>query len=101
MKNNTLVSVRSNCNFSLDYETGKLRPQTEVILITSAPKYVVDKKQTGIMKDMEVTEYRFITSLEGVNQLIGELQLLVNNINHFEQLAGSMNAIIVASNKKQ
>ena len=45
MKSNTLISVRSNCNFALDYETGKLRPQTEIILITTSPKYVINKKK--------------------------------------------------------
>ena len=93
MKNNTLISVRSNCNFSLNYETGELNPQTEVILITSAPKYILDKKRTGFTKDIEITEYRFISGLEGVNKLIGELQLVVKNMNNFEQTAAAFNVI--------
>jgi len=94
MKSNTLLSVRTNCNFSLDYKSGKLHPQTEIILITSAPKYVLDKKKTGIDKVLGVTEYRFLSSLEGINHLIGELQLVVKNMNSFEQTAASFNVII-------
>jgi hypothetical protein len=100
MKNNTLISVRSNCNFSLNYETGMLQPQTEVILITTAPKYVLDKKKSGFTKEMDITEYRFISGLEGVNKLIGELQLVVKNMTAFEQSAAAFNVIIEA-NKKQ
>lgn len=101
MKNNTLVSVRSNCNFALNYETGNLHPQTEIILITSAPKYVLDKNQTGFTKEMDITEYRFLSSLEGINKLIGELQLVVKNMNAFEQAAASFNVIIEAYKKEQ
>lgn len=101
MKNNTLLNVRSNCNFSLNYETGKLHPQTEIILITSAPKYILNKKHDGVDKAMDITEYRFISGLEGINQLIGELQLVVKNMNAFEQTAASFNVIIEASKQAQ
>lgn len=100
MKNNQLLSVRSNCDFSLNYETGLLHPQAEVILITSSPVYVIDKKKNNIVKDMEVSEYRFKSTLEGINKLIGELQLVVKNMNEFDQLAGGLNAII-SSHKEQ
>lgn len=101
MKSNTLISVRSNCNFSLNYKTGKLHPQTEVILITTSPKYVLDKKQTGFTKEMDITEYRFLSGLEGVNKLIGELQLVVKNMNAFEQTASSFNVIIESAKNAQ
>lgn len=97
MKSNNLISVRSNCNFALNYETGKLHPQTEVILITTAPKYVINKKKDGYTKETDISEYRFISSLEGINTLIGELQLVVKNMNAFEQTAASFNVIIEAS----
>jgi len=94
MKSHELISVRSNCNFSLDYKSGKLIPMTEVVLITSEPKYVLNKQRDGFKKDVEINEYRFISDLDGINQLIGELQLLVNNINKFEQTAVGINTII-------
>lgn len=101
MKSNNLISVRSNCNFALNYETGKLHPQTEVILITTSPKYVLDKKGSKFSKEMDITEYRFLSSLEGINTLIGELQLVVKNMNAFEQTAASLNVIIEASKNAQ
>ena len=94
MKNNTLVSLRSNCVFALDYQSGKLIPQTEVILITTNPKYVLNKTMDAFRKEQEITEYRFHCDLEGVNKLIGELQLLVKNMNNFEQTSAAFNAII-------
>lgn len=100
MKSNNLISVRSNCNFALNYETGKLHPQTEVILITTSPKYVLDKKGSKFSKEMDITEYRFLSSLEGINTLIGELQLVVKNMNEFEQLSASFNAIIKSAKEQ-
>ena len=100
MKSNTLISVRSNCNFNLNYETGKLHPQSEVILITTSPKYVLDKKQTGFTKEMDITEYRFLSGLDGINKLVGELQLVVKNLNAVEQSAASFNVIIESAKQK-
>ena len=101
MKNKTLISVRSNCDFALNYETGKLHPKTEVILITTSPKYVINKKGDGLIKSAEVDEFRFISDLEGVNKLIGELQLVVKNMNAFDQTASSFNAIIQSAKEQQ
>lgn len=101
MKNKTLISVRSNCDFALNYETGNLHPQTEVILITTSPNYIVNKKKGTIEKDIEVDEFRFKSDLDGINKLIGELQLVVKNMNAFEQTAGSFNAIIQSAKEQQ
>ena len=96
MKSNTLISVRSNCNFGLNYKTGKLYPQTEVILIVTSPKYVLDKKKTGYTKEVDINEFRFLSSLDGLNTLIGELQLLVQNVNHFEQMSAALNTVLAS-----
>ena len=100
MKNNIMLSVRSNCNFSLDYTKGTLHSQAEIIIITSAPKYSINKKQNELTKDLEISEYRFLSNLEGLNKLIGELQLVVSNITHFDQMASSLNVIIESSKSK-
>jgi len=100
MGNNHLISVRSNCNFSLDYETGKLHPETEIIILTSTPKYVIDKKQTSINKEQGVKEYRFKSGLAEINKLIGELQLVVQNMNVYDQMSGSLNTIIQSLKNK-
>ena len=98
MKSKTLISVRSNCDFSLNYEEGTLHPQTEVILITTSPKYKLGKDK--LIKDQEIEEFRFKSTLEGINLLIGELQLVVKNMNAFEQTAGSFNAIIKSAQER-
>jgi len=99
MKKGTLISVRSNCNFHLDYDSGRLIPQAEIIILVTTPKYVVDKKKTGIIKEMEVQELRFNAELGGINELQGQLQLLVKNMNNFEQTAGAINSIIQSQNE--
>ncbi len=99
MKNRTIISVRSNCDFGLNYETSNLHPQTEIILITTSPQYTINSKGDALKKSIGVDEFRFKTDLDGLNKLIGELQIAVNNINHFNQLAGSLNTIIESHKK--
>lgn len=94
MKSKTIVSVRSNCNFALNYESGKLVPTTELIIITTEPKYELNKKGDALIKTQHVSEFRCQTDLEGVNRLIGELQILVKNCNAFEQTSHAINALI-------
>lgn len=101
MKNKTIISIRSNCDFSLNYETSNLHPQVELILIASSPKYSLDKKATKIIKEQDVEEFRFKCDLQGVNRLIGELQLIVKNMNQFEQLSASFNSLIEQSKDKK
>lgn len=99
MENKQLVSVRSNCTFALDYNSGKLHPQTEVIIITQSPNYVVRKDK--IVRELKADEFRFRSTLEGINALIGELQVLVQNMNNFEQTAGAFNVIIESARQRQ
>lgn len=101
MKSNTLISVRSNCNFALNYENGNLVPQAEIILIATSPKYEINKKKDGFTKEVAIQEFRVISSLDGINTLIGELQLLSKNINAFEQLAAQFNVVIKSSKEPE
>jgi hypothetical protein len=101
MKNNTLVSVRTNCDFSLDYETSKLNPQSEIIILTTTPIYKLTKKDDSFTKEQDIEEFRFKASLTGINALIGELQLVVQNMNAFEQLASGLNVVIENSKIKK
>lgn len=101
MKDKQIISVRSNCDFSLNYETGKLHPCGEIIILTTAPKYEITKKQDSIVKGVELEEFRFKGSLKSVNELIGQLQLLVQSMNTFEQMAAAFNTIITSSKEKE
>lgn len=95
-----LVTLRSNTNFSINYETNNLKPQVELILLSSEPKYEVNKKGE-IMKGHELGEFRIFTTMEGVNAMIGDLQLLVSQLQTFEQLSAGMNTLIESAKQKK
>jgi len=88
-----LASVRSNLNFTVNYENGHLVPVVEVILLVQKPTYTQNKKG-DVLKNVGLQELRFETSLNGVNVLIGELQAMLANLNNYEQLAASINHVI-------
>ena len=98
MENKQLISVRSNCTFGLDYESNKLKPQTEVVLIMQEPIYV--NKKDKIVREHKATEFRFRANLEGVNMLIGELQVLDLQMQSFDQMSHAFNNIIENSKPK-
>ena len=93
-----LVTIRSNTNFSINYENSNLKPQVELIILTAEPKYEVNKKGE-IMKSEELGEFRLFTTIDGINAMIGELQLLASQINKFEQLSVGINSLIENSKK--
>lgn len=88
-----LISFRSNTKFSINYETSNLVPEIELILLSTEPKYEVNKK-FEVMKGSELSEFRIFTSLDGINNMIGELQELARRLQTFEQLSVGMNQII-------
>jgi hypothetical protein len=92
-----LLSVRSNTKFVVNYETGKLHPEIELILLSVEPKYKVEKDT--LKKGQEVTEFRIFSDLDGVNALIGELQLLVTGMQQFKQLSAGINSLITVNKK--
>ncbi len=89
-----LAGVRTNQDFGLHYEKGKLIPQTEVIILVEQPKYVVTKDKANIKRDSEIKEFRFKCGTAGLNDIIGQLQQAARVAEHYEQMAGSLNAII-------
>ena len=88
-----LLSFLSNTTFSIDYETSNLTPQVEMIILSTEPKYEMNKKQE-IMKGQELSEFRIFTSLEGINLMIGELQAVASNLQKFQQLSSGLNGLI-------
>jgi hypothetical protein len=99
MTKQILIHVRSNCKFALNYENSNLVPEAELILLSSAPKYEWNK-QGKIAKGQTVEEFRINIDLASVNRLIGELQLLAQQMSSFDQLSGSINTIIENSKTK-
>lgn len=88
-----LISVRSNQYFGVNYETGKLIPQTEVIILVEKPKYL--SKGSKIHRSSEISEIRFKAGTEELNHLIGQLQSAQRVAAQFEQMAGAFNEIII------
>ena len=87
-----LVSVRSNQNFGLDYEKGKLIPQTEIIVVVQKPVYKV--KGDSIIKTTGLDELRFEVGLVGLTALIGQLEAAQKACLHFEKMASVLNQVI-------
>lgn len=96
-----LVSVRSNQNFSVDYENGKLQPQTEIIILVEKPKYIISEKEDAIEKTAEVSELRFSCGLRGLNHLIGQLQQAQKVVMQYDQMAGVINEVIISQKPKE
>lgn len=88
-----LISVRSNQDFGLDYQSGKLIPQTEIIVLIEKPAYAT--KGDKIQRSTKVEELRFKTGSQGLLALIGQLEAAQRNCAHFEKMAGVLNEIIV------
>lgn len=93
-----LISFLSNTTFALDYETNNLTPQVELVLLSVEPKYELNKKGE-INKSQELSEFRIFSSLEGINSLIGDLQLLSSQLQNFQQLSSGINTLIENSKK--
>lgn len=88
-----LTSVRTNQSFTVEYSSGKLIPQTEVILLIEKPKYT--QKGDKINKGSEIQELRFTTSTNGIRSVIGMLEDSLKVSDMYEKLSGSINNIII------
>lgn len=93
-----LVSVRSNQDFGLDYKSGKLIPQTEVIVLVQCPEY--KSKGDKIARSYGIKEVRFKCGSEGIAHLIGQLEHAQRIALQFEKMAGQFNEIIVNTESK-
>ena len=88
-----LTSLRSNQTFSVDYLSGTLIPQTELILLVEKPKY--SQKGDKIIKTSEIQELRFTTGTNGIKHIIGMLEEALKISDNYEKLSGNINNIIV------
>lgn len=82
---------------TLEYnpESNTMQPTSEVVMLMSTPNYVVENEE--IKKKIKLEEFRFKTTLEGINSLIGQLKLLSNTMNTFTQLGESLNTVLSES----
>ena len=84
MTKKTLLQIRTNSSFSVDYSNSNLVPEVELILLFSEPEYQLTTKKDGIKKGNKLSEFRIKTSSDGINQMIGELQALQINLQMYE-----------------
>jgi hypothetical protein len=87
-----LGQVLHNTSFIVNYNTGKLIPSVELVILTSQPTFTEQKGE--YKKTFETIEFRFHTNLSGINHLIGELQAAAAGITELEQMASKINALI-------
>lgn len=88
-----IVQVRSNCNMSVNYSDLSLVPQIELVLLTHEPHYEVNKKGE-ITKEGKLGEFRCITTLDGLNEMIADLQKTASDLQVFGQMSASLNKVI-------
>lgn len=98
-----IIQVLSNTHFSINYDDFSLHPRVELILLFQEPKYKAkltqDKKHFYPEKSYTLGEARFVLTLDRLNAMIGELQVLATNLQKFEQLAAGLNGIIETNMK--
>ena len=95
-----LCSFRTNTKFVLNYEKMELVPELELILITDEPEYKINKNN-DIARGSKISDFRIFTSLEGINAMIGQLQVVAAELQKFEQLSTGLNGIIKAAKDRE
>lgn len=98
MTKKTLIQIRTNSNFSVNYENLNLVPKVELIMLFTEPEYQVNKKGE-ILKGQKLSEFRINSSVDGINHIIGELQALQVQLQTFTNLSEGINAIIKQNTK--
>jgi hypothetical protein len=87
-----VIQVRSNVNMNVNYENLLLTPQVELIVLTQEPLYKIQKD--SIVKASALGEFRCFISLDGLNDMISELQSVAIHLQTFHQMSGSLNKVI-------
>jgi hypothetical protein len=100
MTKKTLIQIRTNTNFGVNYANLELAPAVELIMLFTEPEYQINKKN-DVIKGQKLSEFRIKTSIEGVNQIIGELQALQVQLQTFSNLSEGINAIIKQNVKQK
>jgi hypothetical protein len=88
-----LASVRTNLSFSVENGTTDLVPTVELVLLTYKPEYLFNSKRE-VQQKKSLEETRLILQVEGLNQLIANLQLAATELNQYEQMGIALNTVI-------
>jgi hypothetical protein len=93
-----LASMRSNMNFSVDYDTKELTPAIELILLAVKAGYKI--KKGDIEKESQIEEMRITLSPQALNQVIAQLQVQAQQLQVFEQAGEALNSVLRTMIKK-
>ena len=100
-KSRTIIHVRSNCDLSVNYDTLKLTPLTELIIVGVSPVYEADEDQEKLTKKLVSEEFRFKTDIEGMKMFIQELTEALAGMERIENMAVGLNNIIEEAKTKK
>ena len=81
---------------AVNYENLLLTPQVEIVLLMQEPVYKIKREEdkSFIEKDMKLSEFRCVASLDGINEMIADLQKVASELQIFGQMSGSLNKVI-------
>lgn len=102
MAKERLYDIRTNTTMRVNYETMNLEPEVEVIILSVHPQYRITTKgkEQYIEKGNGLTETRIVTSLAGINEIIGQLQATAASLAQFDQMAAGLNKVIEQAKAK-
>ena len=86
-----IAAVRTNINFDVA-EDNTLKPKVELIILAQYPAY--KEAKDSFKRVSEVADLRFFCNRDAVTELIGQLQLVLQNLTQFEQSAAAINTIL-------
>ena len=101
MTKKSLLQLRTNSSFGVDYSTSNLIPEVELIMLFSEPEYQLTAKKDSVKKGLKLSEFRIKTTSEGINQMIGELQGLQISLQQYEQMGTTLNSVITQFKNKE
>ncbi len=99
MTKKTLIQLRTNSNFSVNYDDLTLVPEVELIMLFTEPDYILNKKKE-VEKGQKLSEFRVKTSTEGISHMIGALQNLQTQLQTLTNLSYGLNEFIKSATEK-
>lgn len=93
MTKKTLIQIRTNSKFNVSYQDLTLVPEVELIMLFTEPHYTTNKK-FEVLKEQKLSEFRCNSTIDGIAEMIGQLQALQVQLQTFQNLSEGINAVI-------
>ncbi len=94
MSTKNIIHVRSNCDLNVNYDTLKLTPFTELILVGVSPSYESNDNMDGLTKKFKTEEFIFKTTIEGMRLLVEQLTQVLEGMERIEKMTVGLNELI-------